>query len=143
MPEVKTLKYKTELDKIENCPNIDCIEREIQSYRFVRDEEINNEINWTTPADIQKQNNFRRGFKGDVVPCNYFALSFFDSIENATKKLNSFNKNFRRKFVGIAEGMIEKKDGVCSSVNDEGHFDLYEYADTSFENRFQSIQKIA
>jgi len=80
----------------------------------------------------------RAGFKG-------WALSFFDTKDNAQKKFDRFykkNTNFH-KAVGdcIAEGVVYSEDGLSEiKCNSEGHFNHFEFVDTDFyKDRFTIV----
>lgn len=68
--------------------------------------------------------------------CSGYALSFFTTIESACDRYNELARNKRNfhKIVGnsIAQIDIETSHGKVSVSSKKGHFDLFEYEETDF-----------
>ncbi len=141
MAESPPFKYQEELDKINNCPHSSCEESERTSFRFVNDD-VEDEDNWISKAEKDRRENKFPRSPSLAKECSYHALSFFDTIDSAQKKLNSFNPSIKEKMniSGIATGKIVTDDGVCSPINKMGHFSLYEYEKVSFKGRFEKVE---
>lgn len=75
--------------------------------------------------------NPRRSFRSAEQRCSAYALSFFQSAENARnfrKKLLKQSKAFN-KMTCIAETALQPLDGEIGPTDSKGHFDLHEYTE--------------
>lgn len=76
-----------------------------------------------------------------------YALSCFDSQQNAEKRYASLCKSFKRtpKTIGdgLSGGQLENKDGLVTTPDKiSGHFDLYEYASCDLNKIFKIIETL-
>jgi len=136
-------KYKTNHDTMEcDCPDLKkCQPGNSKSYRIVHSD-LDHKNNYTPPILI-----IPRTFKTCNETCGGYALSFFNSADNAEthfKRVSGFSPKFVNT-VGncIAECDLKVSDGVVSKPNDKGHFDLHEYNESVFKDRFTIIRTIA
>ena len=76
--------------------------------------------------------------------CLGWALSFFDTQENAKRRLleiaNHKKKIFKKLGTHIAKGSIIEADGVSNEPNNKGHFDLFEYKDVNLSSKFKIVE---
>lgn len=136
-------KYLVYLETLTNCPPNTCQTRNMNAYRFIFE-------------DVDHQNNFKPvliidpkrvlGPDTEPVKCSGYALSFFDSSENARsryKALTRSHKNIGQKLGShIAKVQVDVMDGVCSEPNKSGHFDLHEYQETDFRHKILDVERI-
>src|SRR5688500_2395115 len=85
--------------------------------------------------EIHDPRNFEPKFKLDQSfqrnTCIGWALSFFNTQENAKKRLLHITKDkehlFKKLGTHIANGLLEKVDGVSNDPEKFGHFSHFEY----------------
>ncbi len=87
-----------------------------------------------------------RRFKKDSSKCHGYALSFFDTLEHIRKQyaeLKRDNPNISD-IIGthIAQGIIEKEDGVVSQIDNKGHFSLHSFSDTQLPKKFRIVSSL-
>lgn len=138
-------KYEHAIDDRENCPPAYYESREFTAYRFVF-EEINDKNNFLPVLEIKPKRINSPEFATEQAKCLGYALSLFDSVENARRRyrqISRYNKNFY-KTVGthIAGGRIEKQDGVASPVDDNGHVSLHEFEHADLSSKFRVISEV-
>lgn len=73
--------------------------------------------------------------------CSIFALSFFDSEENARNTYSGFPGRIKMLmgYTDIAAGLIRPEIGLCSPPDQNGHFDLYEFENVDLSEHMQII----
>ena len=76
-----------------------------------------------------------------------YALSCFDSQQNAEKRYAALCKSFKRtpKTIGdaLSGGQLENQDGLVTTPDKiSGHFDLYEYASCDLNKIFKIIETL-
>jgi len=90
--------------------------------------------------------NPKRNFPDPSGQCLGYALSLFDSLENAQNRYRDMVKGrpTLRKKLGshIAEGVIEETDGIISEVNSAGHFSLHEFEGTNLQQKFEIVLEV-
>jgi hypothetical protein len=133
--------------RLTNCPPafwrpVDC-----EAFRYVF-EDIEHPQNFTPPLVIRPRRINSSGFHNDYVKCCGFALSFFDTLQNAQAHYARLRKNNPHigKTIGthIATGAIEKTDGVASDAHQKtGHFDVHEYEHSSLQSKFSILIKMS
>jgi len=59
----------------------------------------------------------------------------------AELKRDNFNIS---EYIGtlMAEGIIEKEEGVVSEIDKKGHFSLHEYEETNLEKKFSVVSSL-
>ena len=95
--------------------------------------------NFRPPAAIKPS----RTWGDDDERCEAFALSLFETAEALVVEMAALEKNFKqlRKRIGnhIATGNIETTDGVMSTPDQKGHFNLHESETCQLESKFNWI----
>lgn len=78
--------------------------------------------------------------------CNGYALSFFNSQEEAKIRLLELSEGkpniFKKLGTDIAEGNLVRTDGISNRSNDGGHFEHFEYADIDLNSKFTIVEKV-
>jgi hypothetical protein len=78
--------------------------------------------------------------------CLGFALSVYDSFNNAKKAFENVIKRFKNfpKIVGhrLAQIEVKKDDGLATEPAMSGHFDFFEYANTDLRTKIVDVQKL-
>jgi len=85
-------------------------------------------------------------FASDTARCLGYALSLFDTLDNARRRfqqISQFNRNFY-KVVGthIARAQIEAADGVASRPDGHGHISLHEAENANLGAKFRIVEEI-
>jgi len=139
-------KYKKQIEQLSTqCPPSNYKSKDISAFRFVFEAENDKAKNNFLPVLIIKP---KRQLKpdNDTVKCQGYALSLFDSQENAEKryyKLRKRNKNISKTLGDcLATGTIDKTDGVASEVDNNGHFSLHEFENTDLAAKFNIISTL-
>lgn len=76
-----------------------------------------------------------------------YALSCFNSQQNAEKRYNALCKSFKRtpKAIGdsLCSGKLRNEDGMVTTPDtNSGHFDLYESTTCDLSNTFKIIEQL-
>jgi len=138
-------KYGRELSGLEDCPPTYYENRDFIAYRFVFSDLAH--INNFLPAlKITPQRINAPSFVSDTARCLGFALSLFDTVENARHRyhqISLFNRNFS-KVVGthIARGQIAAADGLASPPDGHGHISLHEAENVDLAIKFRIVEEI-
>jgi hypothetical protein len=134
-------KYTVQLQALPDCPASDCREDGRDAYRYVFRTRMAHSF---TPVLVGQP---QRAVKwSDKDRCGGWALSFFSSADVAGAiftKLQSTSRNIH-KAIGdsIALGTLQTGDGVVSKPDDDGHFELHEYAATDLLKRFTVVREL-
>jgi len=127
-------KYQEQIKNIADCPPSDYKPIDRIGFRWVFKDRLHRN-NFLPPLAITPKRIRDKMFEAEYSKCAGYALSFFDSVENAIKRyLNIYNK--RKNFsttVGeyIARVEIKSDDGVASEPDKNGHFELHEFSITN------------
>ncbi len=135
--------YKSEIKKLNpTCPPVEYFPIEIDCYRWVFD-------------DIQDINNFKAqaeknpkilNSKTDEKKCEIYALSFHTTEKSSRKHFDYFlaqnPKAYKRLGTHIAQGKIEKNDGVSGPTDNLKHFNFHHIKEHDFHNKFKIIGKL-
>jgi hypothetical protein len=138
-------KYQKYLERLfVQCPPSDYTSQERIAFRFVFGPTHKNYKNNFLPVLILKPaRQTGRRFKKDSSKCQGYALSFFESLTNIKQRyleLKKDNPNICEQIgTHIAQGLIEKEDGLVSPIDKKGHFSLHEFEGTQLENKFRII----
>lgn len=133
------LKYKKEIEGLDDCPRDDFKQKKQKAYRFV----------FSTPYDetsflpviIKKP---RRGdnFKEKEL-CDAHALSMFKTENEALTFYNKLKKRFPniRKTIGdsLAHGKIEDNHGLVGNNRKDGHFSFFVFEKIELNKIFTVI----
>jgi hypothetical protein len=135
-------KYAHFINELTACPPPHYENREFTAYRFVF-ADINHTNNFLPVLAIKPSRAISTEFTQDDTKCLGYALSLFDTFENAGRRyrqISRYNRNFS-KMVGthIAKGEIATTDGLASSPDDTGHISLHEYQHTDLKMKFRII----
>jgi hypothetical protein len=135
------LKYQEEVNAIANCPPTSCAPAGRPAFRSVHASPL--EPNDFRPPLIMKP---ERGFPNDEKKCGACALSLFTSKEELVAFVHSMEKRNRniRKVLGtkIATGTLVPADGMQTTPDGRGHFDLFEAAGVDLSTRFKVVEEI-
>lgn len=138
-------KFQNEFDALsEPCPPQDCIDKDIEAYRWIFDS-LEDEENF---KPLAKKNPARVLSMEEKDNCKAHSLSMFDSREAAKSRFRFFreglmnDKAFKLLGTKIAKGNIKKEHGVNSSVDKRGHFSHFQYESTDFTVIFKIIENL-
>lgn len=130
-------KYQDFIDKTEHCPPQTCTPAEGSAYRFVFE---SMEESSFIPVIVKTPS---RIFKNDTEKCSAFALSMYETELQATKAFDSLQRRFKniKQSIGshIAKAVLTSSMGNKTTSNHQGHFDLYEFRDTSLPTHFEIV----
>jgi hypothetical protein len=137
-------KYHDYICEFKECPPKAYESRNLTGFRFVfHDLDCSN--NYLPPLAINPKRINTPQFQKVDRKCQGYALSMFDSAENAKLRYIKLLKNIGNisKALGthVAEFNITEFDGVVSENNQEGHFDLHEFQNISFIGRIRIISE--
>jgi hypothetical protein len=147
MEAVKKFKYSEFISSLKfneraiECPPKNCRGINSTVFRWVFE---SLEEKDTFLPQILKPNIPRKHYKDEEQFCNDYALSLFKTFEDAIATFKSLNSTVREKigYKNIAEGVVDVSDGVATSVEWNGHFNLHEYEGVDFTGRFTIIDKL-
>jgi hypothetical protein len=138
-----SFKYKEELDKLDcECPPLTKYKTVIRDcFRWVY-EDINHTNNFL-PVKIINSNRTSPDCEGY---CSLYTLSFFKTLANAEDRYRSLAGKYakfpERYGNSIAQGRLFERDGLANDPSENGHFELHEFENVSFNGRFTIIKKI-
>jgi len=135
-----TFKYQEYINELSNCPPSDYQPIEMTAYRFVFEENQEQSENSFLPVLIIKPH---RKFNTPQQRCKGYALSLFNTQNHAEQRYNQLRKNrpdiSQTLGTHLAKGIIDKTDGIASSVDQKGHFNLHEFQHTDLSQKFEII----
>lgn len=138
-------KYQSEIESIPDCPPDDYKSQRLKAFRFVF-EDTNHQNNFRPVLIIKPRRRKTGMFRRNTAKCQGYGLSFFDSLENAHQKYFKLIKIRPQlaKTLGthIAEGVIDRTDGVVSKINREGHFTLHEFEQVDLKDKFSPVLEV-
>jgi hypothetical protein len=136
-------KYHNHIESLSDCPPTACEAREVTAFRFVFDD-LADQRNYEPPYIISP--NRRNSAASDATTCDGYGLSFFDSLAQSTtfyaKLKSNFKKIHLRLGTQVAQVGLLEQDGLCTDVQDNGHFTLHEYEGVTFVGRLQIVQHV-
>ena len=132
------LKYQSNLETRPDqpCPCRDSFApREMVAFRFLK----NNPANASDFVPPAAMNPSQRD------TCGSYALSFFDTEENAFKRFKKLNKKVDARakygeFVGKLK--LSESDGLLSAPSRDGHLDLHQHENVDFASRVENVKSI-
>src|SRR5258706_5804950 len=135
------LKYQSLIDD-QNlqipCPDNSCIPIQKIAYRWVKSDFSDGQS--FLPNFIYDQNRGRPPRKNDPTDdykCSMCALSFFENINASERSVETIGGPSRiKKLLGyshIAEGKLDRDDGLAGIVDETGHFLLFEFVNVVLE----------
>lgn len=75
--------------------------------------------------------------------CTSWALSFFETKNQAKNRMKTLlrkNSNLHKKLgTHIANGQLQKGDGISENCDPSGHFNHFEYSSVDFREKFTII----
>jgi hypothetical protein len=138
-----TYKYEYFIKDLSDCPPCHCVGRNIEAFRILF-ESLDDHRNFipNSVRDPRRDNSPR--YREDIYGrCSGYALSFFASLECLKRRYRKYKKSFRNfdKIAGthVAQGHIFANDGVTTIVDENGHFDLYEFEGSNIRPRFNIV----
>ena len=137
------LKHKYFIEKFHKCEIVNCTTRNREAFRWVF-QLIDDERNFI-PRYLHSC--YHEAEKNN---CVGYALSMFDSEEQAIARLNILSKGrkdlYKKLGTHIAKGTLTINDGISnnSSIDSDtsGHFSFFEYTSTDLSKRFTVSKQI-
>jgi len=137
------LKYADFINQFNNCLTADCIPQNRDAFRWTFDQ-------------ITDERNFIPRYFSPLYPdhkkidCIGYALSMFDTEEQATAMLNMLSRDRGRIFnklgTHIAKGKLTIYDGLSGESsragNNHGHFSFFAYENTDLSKKFMITKQI-
>lgn len=128
------LKHKDQIERL-GC-NMDRFTERTRDAFCWTFEDINDPRNFVPRAMVVGRDN-----------CTSWALSFFETQDQAKNRLDDITKNKRNllKKLGthIATGQLEPADGISEDCDGNGHFNHFEYEEVDFKSKFTVVLKVA
>jgi len=144
MPQPK-LKYEAEIADFApgciSCPPAGALPMAIKAFRWVAKPMTTD--SFLPPGKIKpaRVNNTK-----GAANCGLFGVSMHTSRERSIDAFKKLEKTFvyARKTIGgfVAEGDLTEQDGLCTTSNSAGHFDLYEYEKVNLIDSFVVLCEI-
>lgn len=138
-------KYYLYINQLPDCPPCRYEPQNRQAFRFVF-EDFDHSNNFLPVLLINPKRINSPSFRDNNARCSGYALSFFNTLENAVRRYRGLQRSIPNihKSIGthIAKGVITKKDGVISEISNNGHFDLHEFEHTNLRMRFSIVAKV-
>jgi len=110
-----------------DCPPETAEEIEEKVFRIVKDEE-------PTPDDFKPYAKLYPNNKRYKNLCRAYAVSFFDTLENATKAFLSAKTRNRCLGKYVVEYKMSKNFGCCEYKKESGHYSIWFYSNWNFNN---------
>jgi hypothetical protein len=133
------MKYESDLCNISDCPPSNCVQKDIDAYRFVYNPICPKSFipqGKKSPQRVSKSSN-------DTERCSLLGLSMFESEGKALEKYKYLKKTIKNidKTIGshLAKGKIKPKHGLLTKPNNQGHYDLFEFKGTNLSPDFQIL----
>lgn len=138
------LKYADFIDQFNNCIAADCSPVNREAFRWTFDQ-------------VTDERNFIPRYLNPTYPdkkkmdCIGYALSMFDTEEQARLKFNTLQKDRGQiyKMLGthVAKGDLTLQDGISGesslAKNNHGHFSFFEFEETDLSEKFIIINKLS
>jgi hypothetical protein len=145
---IKEFKYQwlvNELRINHMCPFHTCKEDVILAFRWA-DNSNDYEDNFLPRILIDRKRNVpsRQNDSSEESLCSRCGLSMFNSFEHAKKNYSGLpdrTKNLLG-YTHIVSGQIDSNDGIVTIPNKHGHFDIFEYKNTSLIEKFSIVEEI-
>lgn len=140
----KKFKYQELLARFPNCPPQSYVEVEQDAFRWVHKIKHENDFR---PVNLINDPPPRKLDDSDYL-CKGYALSLFDSLDNAIKTYKKRHRktieHFRKDFIDIygeciATLKLSYSDGVAGELSSKsGHFTFHEYESSSLSNKIHN-----
>lgn len=141
LPQPMNLKYAKEIGLIKSCPPKACKPGARDAFRVIH-ADFSHPNNFRPPAQIDP----RRVFSNEEKKCSAYALSLFvskDAVIDFIKAVEKRNQLIRKSLGGhVASGFVQPSDGLLSSTDTHGHFDLFESATANLASHFTAVGAI-
>lgn len=131
-----------------NCPPDCFLPKDIEAYRFVF---IDDEDKSFIPVGLMDPKRVKP-FGKENNTCLWYSLSMYDSVENASKAFEAFNKNNKVKDKikkgtstigsGLAVAQLKRNHGIMNDPSYAGHFDFFPYKNTIMKELFSLVHKL-
>lgn len=129
------------MNQIMGCPPMGCKPNAVVAFRFVK-EPIDTAPNFLPVCMI----NPARRYRDDEVRCSAHALSLFSDAAKARKRYAELKRTNKLvyKTIGthLAQGAIDKTDGLVTQPSTSGHFDLFESVGCDLAGKFSIIEAL-
>ncbi len=136
------MKYSKDLCNIPSCPPANCLNINIEAYRFVFNPICNASFipqGKTKPQRIVNATS-------DTLRCSLLGLSMFTDETKAIDKYKQLKKSFKNlgKTIGthLAKGKIEPLDGLGTPPDKQSHFDFFEKSGIDLSRKFEITQDL-
>lgn len=145
--EIVDFKYSEELKKAEKrgatLPSLS-VPNDTNAYRFVF---RNNIPKSYIPVYLMSPQRATKDEEKHKLSTSGYALSLFNTEDNAIKKYAELSANFRniKLIIGdsVSHGNLTNEDGLISRISpSNGHFDLYEFKECDLAQKFTLLGKI-
>lgn len=145
--EIEDFKYSEELKEVAkrgaNLPSL-FVPYDTNAYRFVF---RNNIPKSYIPAYLMSPKRVTKDEEKHKLSTSGYALSLFNTEDNAVKKYAELSASFRNIKLTIGDtvsyGVLTSKDGMISKTNSSnGHFDLYEFKGCDLAQRFTLLEDV-
>jgi hypothetical protein len=138
-----TFYYEDIISKLEpKCPPESYLPIEREAFRWVFDS-IDEPRNFLAQAE---KNPKAIVDKPDEEKCEFYALSFFNTADNAKARFQFFSKlsknAYKRLGTKIARGFLSKEDGLGGKIDQNGHFNFHHIRDHKFFTKFTIIDNL-
>jgi hypothetical protein len=135
-----TLKHQDNINalNLSDCPKSHAMEKECEAFRYCFDT-LEHPDTWVTQAEkLKREGLFPRDNWPSERLCDSWGLSFFDNERNAQAVWRSINSKMKQKlgYKNLSKGTLTKVDGVCSPIEHNGHFNLFEFEGCDLNKRF-------
>ena len=136
-------KYKEELAALGGCcPPADASPVDMVAFRYVKDPvsaQCFLPVALKDPRRVLDE-------KAHGAKCSMYGLSMYSSEASARTRFLALERQIKqiRKKIGshLARGTLVPSDGVATHPNHAGHFDFFEIASSTVENRFEVMGRL-
>lgn len=140
-----TLKYQWLIDELEisgTCPYNGCVGKTMFAYRWTFSD-IDNPDNFLPVGVLDKKKSPPRinDKSNSFFKCSCSGLSMYHTLESAISNFMAFPERTRKLlgYTNIAEGYLEKNEGLISEVDERGHFDFFESLNVDLPQKFKIV----
>ncbi len=134
-------KYADEVGEADDCPPSVAFAADGEAYRWVM-----NPMSEECFFPAARKNPKRVLGKQEKEKCSLYALSMFNTLENARSRFLALEASVRniRKTLGthIARAELCSDDGIRTHPNSTGHFDFFETDGSDVKSKFRIVGEI-
>lgn len=132
------MKYKDDIEQLPSCPPVEAECKSMEVWRLVHQPFAEKNF---LPQALNNPKRMINGTLDEYQKCSNWALSCYNSYDNASHQLEGMNKTIRN-FIGdtIAKINIAPNDGRLTPPDKKGHMDLFESMSADFKNKIEVIK---